>query len=163
MADWAGKTLGRVLIHDLIARGGMAEVYTGAHESLGPVAVKVMRGVLEQDSEQLARFHREAEVIETLRHPNIVQMFDYDIVDESPYLVMEYIPGPSLAAYLKSLHDQKQRLPIGMVAQILKSVASALDYAHAKGIVHRDIKPANVLLRSREGTIELNKPLPRDV
>jgi serine/threonine protein kinase len=163
MADWAGKTLGRVHIHGLVARGGMAEVYTGTHDSIGQVAVKVMRGILDKDSEQLARFQREAEVVEELRHPNIVQMFDYDIADESPYLVMEYIPGPSLAAYLKSLHDNKQRMPIGMVAQILKSVASALDYAHAQGIVHRDIKPANVLLRSQSGTIELNKPLPQDV
>ena len=141
----------------------MAEVYTGTHATIGQVAVKIMRGMLDKDSDQLARFQREAEVVEELRHPNIVQMFGYDIVDESPYLVMEYIPGPSLAAYLKSLHDNKQRLPIGMVAQILKSIASALDYAHAKGIVHRDIKPANVLLRSQQGLIEVNKPLPRDV
>jgi len=163
MADWAGKTLGKVHFHELVARGGMAEVYTGTHDSIGLVAVKVMRGLLDKDSEQLARFQREAEVVEELRHPNIVQMFDYNVRDDSPYLIMEYIPGPSLAAYLKSLHDNKQRLPIGMVAQILKSIASALDYAHAKGIIHRDIKPANVLLRSRSGTIELNKPLPRDV
>lgn len=163
MADWAGKTLGRIRIKELIARGGMAEVYTGTYESFGQVAVKVMRGLLEQDSEQLARFQREAEVIEELRHPNIVQMFEYDVADDTPYLVMEYIPGPSLAAYLKSLHDNKQRMPIGMVAQILKSMASALDYAHSKGIVHRDIKPANVLLRSQADVIEINKPLPRDV
>ncbi len=163
MADWAGKTLGSIKIKDLIARGGMAEVYTGIDESFGQVAVKVMRGLLDRDSDQLARFQREAEVVEDLRHPNIVQMFRYDVVDESPFLVMEYIPGPSLAAYLKSLHDNKQRLPIGMVAQILKSIASALDYAHSKGIVHRDIKPANVLLRSKAGVIELNKPLPQDV
>ena len=141
----------------------MAEVYTGTHESFGRVAVKIMRGLLERDSDQLARFQREAEVIENLRHPNIVQMFEYDIVDEAPYLVMEYIPGPSLAAYLKKLHDNGQRLPIGIVAQILKSVASALDYAHLKGLVHRDIKPANVLLRSHSEIIELDKPLPQDV
>ena len=165
MADWAGKTLGKVHINDLIARGGMAEVYTGTHESFGRVAVKVMRGLLERDSDQLARFQREAEVIEDLRHQNIVQMLEYSVVDESPYLVMEYIPGPSLASYLKHLHDTntKQRLPIGIVAQILKSMASALDYAHLKGIVHRDIKPANVLLRSQSEPVELGKPLPADV
>src|SRR5215211_7458155 len=163
MADWAGKTLGKVHIEDLIARGGMAEVYTGTHESFGRVAVKVMRGLLERDSDQLARFQREAEVIEELRHPNIVQMHEYAIVNESPYLVMEYIPGPSLAAYLKKLQDNKQRLPIGIVAQILTAMASALDYAHLKGIVHRDIKPANVLLRSQSEVVELGKPLPADV
>lgn len=163
MADWAGKRLGSVHIDGLVARGGMAEVYTGTHDSFGQVAVKIMRGLLDKDSDQLARFQREAEVIEDLRHPNIVQMFEYDIIDESPYLVIEYVPGPSLASYLKSLHDNKQRLPIGMVAQILKSIANALDFAHSNGIVHRDIKPANVLLRSHSGIIEPNKPLPLDV
>ena len=163
MADWAGKTLGKIHINDLIARGGMAEVYTGTHESFGRVAVKVMRGLLERDTDQLARFQREAEVIESLRHQNIVQMLEYAVVDESPYLVMEYIPGPSLASYLKKLQDTKQRLPIGIVAQILRSMASALDYAHLKGIVHRDIKPANVLLRSQSEIVELGKPLPADV
>jgi len=70
MADWAGKTLGKVHINELVARGGMAEVYIGTHESFGRVAVKVMRGLLEQDSDQLARFQREAEVIASLNHPN---------------------------------------------------------------------------------------------
>jgi tRNA A-37 threonylcarbamoyl transferase component Bud32 len=163
MADWSGKTIGQVLIHDLIARGGMAEVYTGTHASRGQVAVKVMRGMLERDSDQLARFHREAEVIESLRHPNIVQMFEYDFVEESPYLVMEYIPGPSLATYLKNLHETDERLPLGTVAHLLQAIASALDYAHLKGLVHRDIKPANVLLRSPVGAVELGKPLPGDV
>ena len=163
MADWAGKTLGKVHIDSLVARGGMAEVYTGTHESFGQVAVKVMRGMLERDSDQLARFQREAEVIEELRHPNIVQMFDYTVVDETPCLVMEYIPGPSLHAYLKHIHDNKQRLPIGIVGHILTSMASALDYAHSKGMVHRDIKPANVLLRSRSEIIELDKTLPAGI
>ena len=163
MADWAGKSLGKVHINDLIARGGMAEVYTGTHESFGRVAVKVMRGLLEQDTDQLARFQREAEVIEDLRHQNIVQMLEYAVENESPYLVMEYIPGPSLATYLKKLQDNQQRLPIGIVAHILQAMASALDYAHLKGIVHRDIKPANVLLRSQSEIIELGKPLPADV
>ena len=163
MTDWAGKTLGKVHIDHLVARGGMAEVYTGTHESFGQVAVKVMRGLLERDSDQFARFQREAEVVEELRHPNIVQMFDYTVVDETPCLVMEYIPGPSLHSYLKNLHDKKQRLPIGIVGHILTSMASALDYAHSKGMVHRDIKPANVLLRSRTESVESDKPLPADV
>jgi tRNA A-37 threonylcarbamoyl transferase component Bud32 len=163
MADWAGKTLGKVQIDHLVARGGMAEVYTGTHESFGRVAVKVMRGLLDREPDHLARFQREAEVVEELRHPNIVQMFDYTVVDETPCLIMEYIPGPALANYLKYLHDNKQRLPIGIVGHILTSMASALDYAHSKGMVHRDIKPANVLLRSRSENVELDKSLPADV
>ena len=85
------------------------------------------------------------------------------MVDETPCLVMEYISGPTLAAYMKFLHDKKQQLPIGIVAHILEALASALDYAHSKGIVHRDIKPANVLLRSPSQDIQLRRPLPLDV
>ena len=91
MADWAGKTLGKIHIENLVARGGMAEVYLGTHESFGQVAVKVLRGLLERDSDQLARFKRESDVIADLKHPNIVQMLDYTVVDETPCLVMEYI------------------------------------------------------------------------
>lgn len=163
MADWAGKTLGKVHIEKLIARGGMAEVYMGNHEVFGEVAIKVMRGLLDTDSEHLNRFQREAEVVADLKHPNIVQMFEYVVVDETPCLVMEYVPGPSLAAYMKLLHEGKQRMPIGVVASLLRSIASALDYAHSKGIVHRDIKPANVLLRSSSHLIEIDQPLPMNV
>ncbi|MFN8404296.1 MAG: protein kinase [Anaerolineales bacterium] len=163
MADWAGKTLGKVHIENLVARGGMAEIYKGKHKTYGVVAIKVMRGLLEKDPEQLSRFQREAEVVAELKHPNIVQMVDYKVEDDTPCLVMEYIQGPSLATYLKSLHDKKQRLPIGLVASLLKNVASALDYAHSKGIVHRDIKPANVLLRSASAEIHVDEPLPSDV
>ncbi len=163
MADWAGKTLGNVHIDHLVARGGMAEVYKGTHKSYGVVAIKVMRGLLERDSEQLSRFQREAEVVGELKHANIVQLLDYKLEDETPCIVMEYVPGPSLAAYMKALHEQKKRIPIGIVAKILKAVASALDYAHAKGIIHRDIKPANVLLRSQENSVEINDTLPIDV
>ena len=163
MADWAGKTLGKVHIDELVARGGMAEVYLGTHESFGQVAVKVMRGLLERDSDQLARFQREAEVVAELKHPNIVEMHDYTVVDDTPCLTMEYISGPSLAAYLKEVHGRKQRLPIGLVAHLLTGIASALDYAHSKGIIHRDIKPANVMLHSPTKDITIDSPLPLDV
>ncbi|NTU57179.1 MAG: serine/threonine protein kinase, partial [Anaerolineales bacterium] len=163
MADWTGKTLGRVQINDLIARGGMAEIYSGIHETHGLVAVKVMRGLLERDEHQLTRFKREAEVIGELRHPYIVRMLDFTIEEETPCLIMDYIPGPSLATYMKELHNKNQRIPIAVIAQILRSVASALDYAHSRGIVHRDIKPANILLRSPTQDITPEQPLPLDV
>jgi serine/threonine protein kinase len=163
MADWTGRKVGRLQIKDLIARGGMAEIYLGEHESFGQVAVKVMRGLLERDVAQLARFQREAEVIGELKHTNIVQLLDYIVEDETPCLVMEYVPGPSLAAYMKALHDRKQRIPIAVVAQILRQVASALDFAHSNGMVHRDIKPANVLLRAPSEPITSETPIPLDV
>ena len=163
MADWTGKTLGRVQINDLIARGGMAEIYTGIHETHGLVAVKVMRGLLEREEHQLTRFKREAEVVGELRHPNIVRMLDFVIEDEIPCLVMDFIPGPSLATYMKELHGRNQRIPIAITAQILRCIASALDYAHSRGIIHRDIKPANILLRSRTQDVTPDLPLPLDV
>jgi serine/threonine protein kinase len=163
MADWTGKTLGRVQINDLIARGGMAEIYSGIHETYGPVAVKVMRGLLERDEHQLTRFKREAEVIGELHHPHIVRMLDFTIVDETPCLVMDYIPGPSLASYLKELHGRDQRIPIAIVAQVLRAIANAMDYAHNRGIIHRDIKPANILLRSPTNNVTTDQPLPLDV
>jgi serine/threonine-protein kinase len=122
-----------------------------------------MRGLLERDIHQLARFKREADVVRELRHPNIVRMMEYVVEDETPCLIMDYIPGPPLATYMKSLHERDKRIPIVIVAQLLRSIASALDYAHSKGIVHRDIKPANVLLRSPSQGINMESTLPLDV
>lgn len=163
MADWTGKTLGRVQINDLIARGGMAEIYSGIHDTHGLVAVKVMRGLLEREDHQLKRFKREAEVVGELRHPNIVRVVDFVIEEETPCIVMDFISGPSLATYMRDLHARNQRIPIAVIAQILHAVASALDYAHSQGIVHRDIKPANILLHSRTQDITPELPLPLDV
>lgn len=163
MADWTGKTLGRVQINDLVARGGMAEIYTGIHETHGLVAVKIMRGLFEHDEHQLTRFKREAEVIGGLRHPYIVRILDFVVADETPCMVMDYIPGPSLAVYMRELHNRGQQMPPALVAQLLRAVAGALDYAHSKGIIHRDIKPANILLRSPTCDIHAEQPLPADV
>jgi serine/threonine-protein kinase len=163
MADWVGRKLGNVQIQDLIAHGGMAEIYRGVHDVHGLVAVKVMRGLLERDQHQLARFNREAEVVGELRHPNIVRMLEYAVVDETPYIVMDYIPGPSLAAYLKHVHEKGERIPIEFVANLLRAIANALDFAHSRGVIHRDIKPANVLLRSPTKKITIDQPLPLDV
>ncbi len=164
MSDWLGKTIGKVYIESLIARGGMAEVFLGTHPTLHKkVAIKVMRGHMEGDMEAITRFQREAQVAANLRHPNIVQILDHDLVDGQPYLIMEYIPGPSLAAYLKELHKKGEQLPLATVNHILNSLAIALDYAHSQNIVHRDIKPANILLRSASGVVDTDQPLPDDV
>ena len=164
MTDWLGKTLGKVRIEKLIARGGMAEVYYGLHTTLErPVAVKVMLSFLEDDPDLKTRFAREARVSAGLRHPNIVQVFDFDLFEGQPYIVMEYINGPSLSAYLRSLHERGRRMPLGMIRRLLPLLAGALDYAHSQGLVHRDIKPGNVLLQSRTGRVELGGSLPADV
>src|SRR5574340_599357 len=104
MADWIGKTLGKVRIELLLARGGMAEVYLGTHTTLQKhVAVKLLRTQFLDDPDLLSRFQKEARVVASLRHPNIVQVFDYDTYNGQPYLVMEYVHGVTLSAYCRPI------------------------------------------------------------
>ncbi len=164
MSVWIGKTLGKVQIEKPLGRGGMAEVYLGTHISLQrPVAVKILHGYLEKQSDIRKRFEREARIAASLRHPNIVQVFDYDAYEDSPFIVMEYVSGSSLAAYLQSIHNSGGELPLDITCRIIPMLADALDYAHQQGVIHRDVKPGNVLLHSRTGKIEAGQPLPKDV
>ena len=164
MPEWIGKTVGRVRIDKYLARGGMAEVYLGSHLTLErPVAIKFLHSYIEQDADLLSRFHREARVVAGLRHPNIVQIFDFDTTDGHPYIVMEYLKGPTLANYLRRLHERHERIPPHQVARLLKGLTAALDYAHEQGVIHRDIKPGNILLNSRADEIPFDKPLTNEV
>jgi serine/threonine protein kinase len=163
MSEWLGKMLGKVRIESLLARGGMAEVYLGTHTALErTVAVKILQARDEENQVLLERFHLEARVVAKLRHPNIVQVFDFDTIDNHPYLVMEYVEGPPLSKYLTVLHQNQKRLEIPQIVRILNSIASALQYAHETGVVHRDVKPGNILLTSRSSKIEFGNPLPLD-
>jgi serine/threonine protein kinase len=164
VTDWIGRTLSKVTIQKLLGRGGMAEVYLGIHNTLNrSVAVKILHGHLLEDDSLMGRFRSEAQAVANLRHPNIIQVFDFDIVEDRPYIVMELLGGPSLADYLDTLHKTGQTLPFDMTGRLITAVAGALDYAHGRGIVHRDVKPSNVLLRSEAGPINLAAPLPVDV
>ena len=165
MADWIGRTLSKVEIRARLGVGGMAEVYLGHHTTLNhPVAVKILHGRLTEDEAFCNRFRAEAQAVAALRHPNIVQVFDFDVTDGQPYIVMELIEGPSLDEYQRALHSAGHTLPPETTVRLVVSLASALDYAHERGIVHRDIKPANVLLRRAwaAGPLDLNAPLPLD-
>ena len=163
MSTWIGTTLGKVYIDSLIARGGMAVVYLGMHTTLQrKVVVKILRNDFEEDTAALERFEREAQVVAKLRHQNIVQVFDFDTVYDQPYIVMEYINGPSLSTYLNTLHGKIGRLELPQVSQVLTKVASALQYAHDSGVIHRDVKPSNILLTSRSSQIVPGEPLPPD-
>jgi serine/threonine-protein kinase len=164
MPEWIGKTIGRVRIEKYLARGGMAEVYLGSHLTLERlVAVKVLHSYIEEEPELLNRFQREARVVAGLRHPNIVQIFDFDTVEGHPYIVMEYLSGPTLAAYLRNLHQKNERIPTHQVARLLKGLTSALDYAHELGVIHRDIKPGNVMLHRKSADVPVDAPLTRDI
>lgn len=138
----------------------MAEVYLGTHLTLDrPVAVKVMHNYVESDPDLQSRFEREAKVVAGLRHPNIVQIFDYDTAEGHPYIVMEYLVGPSLGVYLRELHKRGQRLEPMQVARLLITIAAALDYAHEQGVVHRDIKPGNIILHNKSRSVSSEQHL----
>jgi serine/threonine protein kinase len=164
MPNLIGKTLGKVRVDMFLAKGGMAEVYIGSHTSLHrSVAVKFLKADLQNEPDLRERFEREARVIAMLRHPNIIQIFDFDAYLNQPYLVMEYIPGTSLGAYLRELHKKNQRLDLTLVNNLLGKIANALTYAHDNSVIHRDVKPANILLTSRSTPVSLDSPLPKDV
>ncbi len=163
MIDWSGKTLGRVHIESMLARGGMAEVYLGTHTTLQrEVAVKLLRNSYVDDPRLLERFELEARAVAKLRHPNIVQVFDFDTIEDQPYIVMEYISGPSLSKYMEALHAKSGRLELPLVSKLLNGVANALQYAHESGVIHRDVKPGNILLSSRSHQIAPGETLPLD-
>jgi hypothetical protein len=160
MPEWIGKTIGNVRIDKELASGGMGEVYVGTHLRLDRlVTVKVMHDHIEGDPQAQARFEREARVVASLRHPNIVQVLDFDIADGHPYIVMEFLRGPSLAAYLRELNGRNEKLQPAQVARLLSSMAGALDYAHEQGVIHRDIKPANIILHNKTGLFSSDLPL----
>jgi tRNA A-37 threonylcarbamoyl transferase component Bud32 len=160
MPEWIGKTIGKVRIEREIAKGGMAEVYLGTHLTLDrAVAVKVMHNFVEADPDLQSRFEREAKVVAGLRHSNIVQIFDFDTAEGHPYIVMEYLMGPSLATYLRELHSHNQRLPPTQIARLLIVIATALDYAHERGVIHRDIKPGNIILHNKASNVIADQPI----
>ena len=164
MAEWIGQTIGKVRVEKYLARGGMAEVYLGTHLTLErPVAVKVMHSYIESDPDLLMRFQREAKAVAGLRHPNIVQIYDFDTHEGHPYIVMEYLQGPSLAAYMRDQHEMGAKLSLNEIAHFLKAIAAGMDYAHSQGIIHRDIKPANIILHTKKDTYTPELPLPKDI
>jgi tRNA A-37 threonylcarbamoyl transferase component Bud32 len=163
MAGWVGRRLGKVDVELLLARGGVAEVYLGRHATLQrAVAVKVLNAQYAEDPDLLDRFQREARAVAMLRHPNIVQVHDFDSVDGHPYLIMEYVPGITLAAHMRALHSSGGRMDIETIGRLLSAIAEGLQYAHGRGVIHRDIKPANILLTSPSAPVASEKPLPSD-
>lgn len=135
--------------------GGMARVYKAYQSNLDRyVALKVLHSYLAEEDEFLGRFEREASAVARMRHPNIVQVFDYDAEGDSHYMVMEYIEGPTLKAELDHRALSSQPFSPDEVLNIITALASALDYAHARGIIHRDIKPSNIMF-TQDGDVVL--------
>ena len=149
MADVIGN---RYIVVKLIGEGGMADVYLAVDSILKrEVAVKVLRGDLNEDPVNLQRFQREASAITNLSHPNIVEVYDVGEDNHRSYFVMEYVPGKTL----KQLTKQRGAVNPTEAVNIMKQLVSATAHAHHNGIIHRDIKSQNVLIKD-DGTVKLS-------
>ncbi len=145
-----GLNLGKYQLREQLGHGGMASVYRAYHPQLDRfVAVKVLRGELVDDPEFLARFQREAKIVASLRHANVVQVYDADMQDGIYYMVMELLEGDTLKARLHDYHAREEQMPMGEVVRVMLDVLDGLAYAHGEGMIHRDLKPANVMLTKR--------------
>lgn len=140
------RSFGKYKVTARLGSGGMAEVYQARDAVLDrDVAIKVILPHLNADADFAERFLREARLVASLRHPNIVQIFDFDLLDGMPFMVMECLTGGTLRSRLAALRGQGRLMSPGAIAHLLDGLCSALDFAHAQGAVHRDIKPANIL------------------
>ena len=140
-----GETFAGYRILRLLGSGGMGEVYLVQHPRLPRQdALKVLRPDVSSDTSFRERFIREADLAAGLRHPHIVGIHDRGEHDGQLWIAMDYIDGTDAAQLMQ------QRYPAGMPAElaipIITAVASALDYAHKKGLLHRDVKPANIIV-----------------
>lgn len=145
-----GKTFGSYQILEPLGRGGMSQVYRAYHPNLNRyVAIKVLRSDLIEEESFLQRFQREAQAVAALRHPHIVQVYDFDVQDNTYYMVMELLEGDTLKTRLTDYRTRGERMPWGEMVRILLDVLDGLSYAHEEQMIHRDLKPANILLTKR--------------
>jgi serine/threonine protein kinase len=160
LGPWASMAPGNVLggsyrVVQHLARGGMGDIYLASHERLhSQFVLKVPSPETALAPGEVARFRHEAELMVAARHPNVVQIVDFNLTELGlPYLVMEHVAGEDLAEVLA----KRGPLAPAAVVDIVRQLAGALDAAHARGIVHRDLKPENIMLVERPGESDLVK------
>lgn len=140
-----GQTFAGYRVLRQLGSGGMGEVYLVRHPRLPRLdALKVLRVDLSQNPDYRARFEREADLASTLWHPNIVGVHDRGDFEDHLWISMDYIDGSDVGKLLREKYPAG--LPVNDVCAIATAVASALDYAHKRGLLHRDVKPANIMI-----------------
>ncbi len=127
---------------ELLGRGGMGAVYRATHPEHGAVALKIMDRDLSRDPIALARFRREGEILEGVRHPNVVPFLARGDSEGLSFLAMRFLEGVDLQSILR----ERGRLSLAEALALLEGIADALDATHALGVIHRDVKPANILV-----------------
>jgi serine/threonine-protein kinase len=159
MAELPGA-FGKYFLCDKIAAGGMAEIYLA--KLIGPggfekqLVIKQINPELSKERQFVELFVAEAKTLVALSHGNIVPVYELGVVDDTYFIAMEYVDGPTLGELLAALERHGERLEPGAAAHVASELCKGLDYAHRKGegVVHRDLSPRNVLL-SREGEVKL--------
>jgi|GEM_PF-1517066 len=148
----AGTDVGGYVIDGELGRGGMGVVYSARHPIIGKrAAIKVLKPSLSNNPATIERFIQEARSVNAIGHPNIVDIFDFDMLpDGRRYLVMDLLEGESLRKRIK-----RGPLPPSEAAMVIDEIASALDAAHSKGFIHRDLKPDNVFLVANPGRFDV--------
>lgn len=161
------RFLGRYALIKRIGRGGMAEVWVGkAHGGHGfekIVAIKILLPDKVASEDYQRSLSDEAKIHVALKHPNIVDIYDFNFEAQNPYLVMEYVEGVELRGILKDLRRRQEAMPISIACHVISELAEALKHAHERcsdagkplGIVHRDVSPSNILI-SKEGQVKLS-------
>ena len=145
-----GVRFGVYEITALLGEGGMGQVYRATDTKLKrPVAIKILPAAVAADSDRLARFHREAEVLASLNHPHIAGIYGLEEGGGITALVMELVEGDDLSQRIA-----QGAIPLDEALPIAKQIAEALEAAHEQGIIHRDLKPANIKVRS-DGTVKV--------
>jgi serine/threonine protein kinase len=147
-----GNIVSNYRIDKLLGEGGMSNVYLGKHIKFErEVAIKILHASLSSKSKIKNRFKNEAYILSTLKHPNIVSLYDYIEVDNVAYLIMEYVEGTTLDEYVKNISGP---IPEKKLINLFSQILSTVQFAHNKGIVHRDIKPSNFII-TKNGTIKI--------
>ncbi|MFL7840192.1 MAG: FHA domain-containing serine/threonine-protein kinase [Candidatus Promineifilaceae bacterium] len=162
--DLTDHVLGHYRLEELIGRGGMGSVYRALDLNLArPVALKVMDEELSARPDFQEQLQQEAQTAARLDHPSIVHIYDSGLDQQSPYIVMELVPGLSLGTYINQLAASAKVIRLDETLLLTTQVAEALGYAHRKGVLHLDIKPDNILVKESDQGERPDEPLLRAV
>jgi serine/threonine-protein kinase len=148
LVNWIGQTIaGRYKLEAVLGQGGMSTVYKATDANLQrTVALKLIHFHLSSNPEFIRRFEQEATAVARLRHPNIIQVYDFAHEGDLYYMVMEHVPGETLQDKLKTFNDSGRRFPLTDTIQFMATICDTVAYAHNRGMIHRDLKPANMML-----------------